>query len=184
MFSLINQQAKLTSFNPRAELHGDEPKPAADIRIDVNVESGELAHFSPTLRGFLFHKDSAANNDLVNAQHDAPNLRFPLMGAIKWGAEYQGYTLKIAHGIGGSDLVLQLCEVNAFVFDPKEGGTVHISMRVQCHPDEKQFGKLCQMISETIDVTLDPPQADDDEVLTEKRSKRKSNGSAARAPAH
>jgi hypothetical protein len=183
MFCLTEHQCKLTSFNPRAEIHGDDPKPAADIRFDFNVEATELAHFSPTLRGFLFHKDSAAPGDLVDAQHDAPNLRFPLLGALKWHQEYFGYELRISHGIGAAGITLT-GDLNNFVFEPKEGGTVHIACRFQCHPDEKQFGKLCQLIAQTVDITLTPPEAEDAEVLTEKKSKTRRRGNGEARLAH
>lgn len=38
MFSLTNQQTKITSFNPRAEKHGEENVPAGDIRTRIAHE--------------------------------------------------------------------------------------------------------------------------------------------------
>ncbi len=80
MFALANFPAKLTSFNPRAEIHGNETQPAADLKFETNVPSSVLDAFDPALRRFLYHKADDAG-DLANQAHDAPNLRIPKAAA-------------------------------------------------------------------------------------------------------
>jgi hypothetical protein len=35
MFQLTDHKAKLSNVNPRAEMHGDQPKPAFDLMIEA-----------------------------------------------------------------------------------------------------------------------------------------------------
>lgn len=60
-FELDAVEAKLNSYTPRRELHGEDPQPAASLAFAVNLDADALAMFAPTLRSSLFHK----------AEHDA-----------------------------------------------------------------------------------------------------------------
>lgn len=163
MFELSKTKAKVVDFNPRAELHGNDGKLAGDIKFSVVLSADILAHFDPTLRSFLFHKRAGVQDDLANEAHDAPNLRFPQMTVpVKWEMELVGAELTIHHGLGGrSDIVLSGCKVNAFALEPKEGGSVIVGFRVQAPLDEKIAGKLCALIQESPEITIEPPAADE-----------------------
>lgn len=187
MFELTNQQAKLTSFNPRAEMHGEDPTPAADIKFETNVPAELLVLFDPTLRSFLYCKrDGIEGGDLANQASrasEAPNLRYPKLGGpLKWDMDIVGATLTIHHGLGGkSDLIIPGCKVNAFTLAPQEGGTCIIGFRVQCKPDEKQSGKLCFMVAESVEITIEPPDettADIDEDAPKPRRGRRATADA------
>ena len=43
MFELSRQKSKLTSINPRAELHGEDKKLACDIKFDMKVSNDVLS---------------------------------------------------------------------------------------------------------------------------------------------
>jgi hypothetical protein len=196
-FELSNQESKLTSYNPRAELHGEEPEPAADISFILNLPSEQLAMFAPTLRGMLYcKKDASEDNDLANQASRAsaePNLRFPKLGALSWSEELVGATLTIDHGLGGknSDIVLEGCTVKKFKIDPQEGGTCIVSFQVQGHPGERECGKLSMLVGRDVEITIEPPKGDlveqaqqpDKPLATagdeSKRSKRKAPADAA-----
>jgi hypothetical protein len=79
MFEL-NQTARLTSVNARAEIHGEDRKPAFDLKIEASMANDALIDFHPELRQFLFKKDDTP--DLVDQINpDALTaLRFPKMG--------------------------------------------------------------------------------------------------------
>lgn len=159
-FALSNQAATLSSFNPRSEQHGDEPTPAADLKFAVAMESALLAMLDPQLRHALYCKNAGVDNDLANQMHEAPNLRFPKLEALRWKHEIVGAKLTVHHGIGGiSDLVIEGCNVNKFSVDAQEGGTVIVSFRVQCKPSEAACGKLCLLIGGDVEITLEPPAA-------------------------
>lgn len=65
----------------------------------------------------------------------------------------------MTHGVG-SDLVLNNCKVNNFTIDPKEGGSVELKFRVQSSDvDERTLGKLALLVQNQVDITLDAPEA-------------------------
>lgn len=160
MFELDAQNCQLKNFNARVELVGEEKRPAADLQLLMNVENTFLAHFAPTLRAMLYHQQGIGN-DLANATHAAPNLRYPKLAKLSWDDEVIGARVVIAHGLGGkSDLEFAQCKVNKFRLEPQEGGTCIVEFRVQCYPDEKQAGKLFQLQGLDCDVTVEPPEAE------------------------
>lgn len=167
MFELARQNATLVNFNPRRELHGDEPKPAADLKFCANIPSSSLALLDPSLRGFLYWRNNAVQQDLENETSEAPNLRFPKMGGISWNYEIVGATVIIHRGIGEAGqlekgaIVLPGSTINKFRIEPQEGGTCLLRWRVQCKPDEKQSGKLAFMIGDAFDVSVTPPSDED-----------------------
>jgi hypothetical protein len=162
-FSLTNQKAKLASLNTRAEVSGPDKVPAADLRFSINVPSDALAGFAPTLRGHLYCKNGDGG-DLANQSHDAPNLRYPRLGALPWSGDIMGATLTVHHGLGGkSDLVLADAKVNRFVIEPQEGGTCIVKFRVQAHPGDREVGRLYNMIQREVDISLEGPDWSDDE---------------------
>lgn len=164
MFELTRVTAKLHSYSPRRELHGDDPQPAASLTFDVKLGADLLAMFAPTLRSSLFHKADGVVRNLADAASDANDLRYPqITDPIKWELEIVGAELTIHRGLGPkSDLVLPLCDVDNFSLLPMQGGIVAVRFRVACHPSESQSGKLAFLIAEEVEITLDPPEPVED----------------------
>lgn len=160
---------KLCSINARSEKHGpDELHPAVDLKFQLDAANTILSHLDGALLSSLYHKSEAGGQggqqslDGVDEAVNLPNLRFPFMGTIKWAKEYAGYTLTIEHGLGGaSDIQLLDCKVNDFRINPKEGGTVEISFRVQCSTNltEKTMGKLALLVQHEVPIKLEAPEA-------------------------
>jgi len=160
-FELTTHKAKLNSYSPRRELHGEDRKPAATLHFGIAIGAELLAMFSPTLRSALFYKDAnAARSDLADQGSEAADLRFPEISApIHWAHEIVGAKLTIHRGISAtSNLVLPECMVDKFTLAPQQGAVVLVNFRVACHPDEKQSGKLAMIIDEECEITLEPPE--------------------------
>lgn len=159
MFELVAFPAKLVAFNPRAEIHGTATVPAADLKFECNVASAALDAFDARLRGALYHKADGVAHDLADAVHDAPDLRFPkLAPPLKWSAKYAGYELRLHLGIDErSHVVIGNCDLNELRFTPKQGGTVVVGFRIQCHPGEQECGKLALLVQSHVDISLTPP---------------------------
>lgn len=159
MFQIETKQpVKLSNFNPRAEKHGKERKPAADLHIEAALQADILKHFAPDLREAIY-KAAEDQADLVDPDRSAfTALRFQKMSPFSWQWEGKGYELRIDYGLGGdSDIVLDECTVRDFHISPQQGGTVMIKFRISAHPDEHQAGILAHRIQQDIDVTLIPP---------------------------
>lgn len=173
MFQLeTTTPAKLTSVNVRSELHGKEHVPAVDLRLSFDASNGILSQFDGWLLTALYHrakpadpaKDAQGTLDGVEEVSDVPDLRMPLLTPpIKWSKEYSGYELTLDYGMGGkSNVVLVDCEVNSIAFEPKQGGTVTTTMRVQCSKGltEKMLGKLATLVQHDVAILLTPPEAE------------------------
>ena len=159
MFDL-KQIVKLANVNPRAELHGEDPKPAFDLKIEATCPSSVLTYLHSELRQFLFKKDE--NPDLVDQVIEGDGLtvlRFPKMGPMKWDWEGTGYTATVDYGMGGeSNIVLRDCKVDHLKIEAQNGGSVILTFRVIAHPESEDVGKLCEFIQRDIDLELTPPE--------------------------
>jgi len=160
VFDLENHNAKLSSVNPRAEIHGEERKPACDLKFEVTCANDVLIHFHPELRSLLFKKDEQPDLiDQAQPTEALTALRFPKMGTIKWDWQGIGYKLTIDYGMGGqSNIVLGECEVDSMRIDPMNGGSVKLGFRVICHPESKQMGQLCELIQQEVEISVTPPE--------------------------
>jgi hypothetical protein len=160
---LKEKEAKIVSVNPRAELHGEDPKPACDVKIEVALTNSDLALFHPSLKGLLYVKDQD-RPDLVSQDDPghATMLRFPQLGVpMKWEGEMIGAEACFHYGTTEkSHIKLPGCVVGKFALEPLEGGTVMMNVQVQCHPDEKQMGRLGMMVGTKLPVTITPPEAE------------------------
>jgi len=157
---------RLLNVNPRRERHGDENVPAVDLKLRLEASNDVLSMFDGHLKSALYFRNGVAPDqgglDGVPDVSDMPNLRFPKLEPLRWDSEQIGCEFSIDHGLGGkSDLTLDGCAVNNFVIEPKEGGTVVVTFRVQCDSiHERELGKLCTMIDSNIEATLSgPPDA-------------------------
>jgi hypothetical protein len=160
MFDL-SQTVKLANLNPRAEKHGEDTKPALDLKIEATCQSSVLIHFHHELRQHLFKKDE--NPDLVDQVTEGDGLtvlRYPKMGAIKWDWEGTGYTAEVDYGLGGeSNIVLHDVKIDHFTIEAMNGGSVSLCFRIIAHPDAEDVGKLCEFIQRDIELVLTPPEA-------------------------
>jgi hypothetical protein len=168
MFSLQKQKLKLSNINVRAEKHGDDTKLAADVKLTMKVSNDILSEFDPSLKSALYAEGS--NSDQGELPIDEPGrlsaLKFPNMSSIGWGIELKGFDFRLHYGIGGkSDIKLSECEVDKFRFTPQDGGTVEVSFRVIVHPEAAQLGRMCELIQAEIEVSLTPPEEQQQEML-------------------
>lgn len=159
---LNEQKAKITAVNPRAELHGEDKKPACDVKVELNLQNDALAMFHPALRSMLYAKSDAG--DLADQGSDASALRFPQLSLpLKWDDEIIGAAVTIHYGATErSHLHLSGCVISKPQIEPLEGGTVVITCLIQCHPDEKQMGRLGMMVGTEIPITIVPPEPEED----------------------
>lgn len=156
MFSLTEQTVKLSSVNPRAEIHGDKKVPACDLKFEYAAQNDILIDFNAGLLGALYTLPED-QDDLIEPGR-LSQIRFPKMGAWKWDLQGKGYVLALHYGIGGpSDIVLGAVDIDGFKLLPQNGGTVIVMFRAVVHPDQDQMGKLCSLVQQNVDITLTPP---------------------------
>jgi hypothetical protein len=167
--SLREHEAKIVSVNPRAELHGEDTKPACDVKIEVTLPNTELVQLHASLKSLLYVKDMDRPDLVSQADPEhATMLRFPQLGKpLKWDGEMIGASAVLHYGTSEkSHIKLEGCVVGDVRLEPLNGGSIVTTVRIQCHPDEKAMGRLCMMVGTKIPVTITPPEADGD-VLTQ-----------------
>jgi hypothetical protein len=154
MLQLELQKATATfeNFNPRVEKDGPDKVPAADLKISAPQPADVLAHFSPTLKAFYFDekgpRDLAEGMPLRDPHAVYPHAR---------DEEMTGATVTIDFGVG-EPMVFQDAKINTFRLTPMAGGSVIVSFRVQCRPDERQAGKLYLLQETGITISVEPAE--------------------------
>jgi hypothetical protein len=87
MLTLEKQKAKLTSLNLRAEVHGDERVPAADIRFSFDAPNELLSEFDPALKSSFYR-----NPPLWRAQWGQKMSEHGLLSGRRVGVADRGAT--------------------------------------------------------------------------------------------
>jgi hypothetical protein len=164
MFELIQIAAKIIKVNPHTEKKDNLDVPACDIRLEVTGGNDLLSMFSPELKFSLYDRSEADRSDLIHAKDEGhrTSLRYPKMRPIKWSDEVIGAQVTLHYGHNDkTHVILDTCDVNEFEFECAEGGSVTLSFWVRCHHiDEKQGGRITQMVNASIPVSVIPPKAD------------------------
>lgn len=156
-----NQRMLLAHINARSEKHGEEREPAADIKLQASMPNDVLDIFHPKLKAALYHFDES-RSDLADKgkQGEAgylPHLTFDNLAPLKLSDEMLGAKCTIR--VSRSPVVFENVKINAIQLDPQDGGTVDITIRVQGHPDEEQFGKLYGHQQKEVSVTIEEGEA-------------------------
>ena len=169
MLSLDRITATLANVNLRTELHGEDREPAADLKFESRIGNDVLAHFHPSLKSALYVR--GADGDLADqGMPDALLVRRfgDALGPLKWAMEIVGCTLTVHHGISErSDVVLPDATADSFVLEVQEGGQVDITFRVRAHPVARQVAVLYEQQRESVEISLEPPSADEAEMYDE-----------------
>ena len=166
MFSITEQTAKM-HFTSRSQKEGDQRVPAATLSISFSAPNDILSEFDPDLKASLYRRPHPGEGDVADRAdtrlddpHYLPRLRFPKMqNNIVLEHKIVGAIVTIHHGLGGkSDLVMDECTVDAFKFDPQDGGTVIVTFNVACKPSGDQVSEIHGKQDQEITISIEPPQ--------------------------
>lgn len=167
MHARSHQVGQFSSLNLRTETHGDKKVPGADLQISFVAKNDILAEFHPALKSMLYREPEPAEMDMVDKAQvgDGPPDRTRLifgakLPSIPWKHEVVGAVFVVHYGTGNkSDITLHNATVDKFHFDPMDGGSVRIHIRVKCNPDEKAVGKLSLLMGNEVEFSMEPPEA-------------------------
>ena len=153
----------IVNVNVRSELRGQDHVPAMDIAARFTTSNNVLSEFDGHLKGMLYQKASSEHEQGalpgIEPITNLPMLRTQILGPLKIKREFTGYKMVIRQGIDDTDnIVIDGCDVDKFVFDCKEGGSVEISFRVQASGvDARVLGRVGALVQQSVEVTLDAP---------------------------
>lgn len=157
-FEIVSGSAKLTHINLRTEQHGDEEKPAIDLKFEHATANDALNLVHPDLLESIFQEapGDRAQAHVAGVPRVLKALIFPDMKPFGWASELTGMRLTIDHGMGGkSDLVMGDCTVDKFVIRPLEGGTVEFTFRVRTTDvNAKLLDRLLGLLGHDVPLSL------------------------------
>jgi len=167
MFRLTSQQTKINSFVPRMEKHGDENVLAGTMKCETTMHSGVLDIFDKGFRKLLYRKPAPGEQaELPLADGDGLTARkLPCLKPLVWDEDFPGYAVAIQSGLA-LDEVLKLTDVelHSFSFEPLDGGSCTVKFALNFNQDGRTSGKLCQLIQETVELSLTPPDRSSEEL--------------------
>jgi hypothetical protein len=163
---LTATHAKLSSFTPRIEKHGDENVPAVSLGLTITGPNTLLDALQPGLRAALYTAPEG-QEVLPGVEQSLPLLRSRALERIKLKVpDMEGWQLVIEHGIADDSAVdLHGCKVDGFVLEPFEGGSVELKFRVGTSDvDETYMGHLAMKLGQEVKITLHAPQPKPDAI--------------------
>lgn len=154
-------RALLANLNVRAEIHGDERRPACDLKFEAHMPNSLLDALGHGLTKALYAYD-AKRADLADEGKRGesgvaylPHRRFPDLGPLTFDVEMEDVTMAISPpGAATEALRLAGGKVNAITVVLLDGGTVQVRFRFQCYPDEHAFGELATLVQTEVDATV------------------------------
>lgn len=153
--------AKLTSFTPRIEKHGDANVPAVSLGLTITGPNTLLDALQPGLREAVY-KAVPGQDVLPGVEQSLPLLRSRALERIKLKLpEMEGWQLIVQHGIGDDSAIdLHQCKADAFQVEPFEGGSVELKFRVgPSDVDETYLGRLGMKLGQEVQIQLIAPAA-------------------------
>jgi len=160
MFQFLTpQSAKLLSFTGRTEVHGPDRVPAVSFRLKFSGPNTLLDLLSPSLR-LAVYTAAEGQEDLPGVDPTTPLLRSRDVKHLALDNSYEGWTVKIEHGIDETThLEMGLAKIDAFEVDFHDGGTVDIECRVStANIDEAGVGRLWSKQTREVPVCFIAPK--------------------------
>ncbi|WP_207000658.1 hypothetical protein [Trinickia mobilis] len=170
---LINVKAKVAHVQGRQELNGDEYRLACDIRLEMDLPNRVLDQLDTRLLETFYWRNPALvdtkTETIEGVEQVYPNLRFEhLHMPLKWNERFDEGLFVMPHGDEvDADVRLGEVKINEITLFPKEGGTVHLSVRIQAHPDEEDLVRMFTVMQRVVTVTVDTDPEDEEEQESE-----------------
>lgn len=136
---LQQKVGKVIAVNPRKEHHGENLALSVDVKVEANCTREDIAQFDPTLGDFLF------------GEHGP---RFPEIGAVPWGREYERCIVKL------NKVELKDTTVRKITLLPQEGESVKVGFMATLYPSQKTVGDLANLIQEDVAIEVEQTQVD------------------------
>lgn len=165
MFALTNQQVAINSFVPRMEKHGQENVLAGTLKCETTMHNAVLDLFDKGFKKLLYRKPAPGEqSELPLSDSDGLTARkLPQLKPLSWDEDFPGYELSIVSGLALEEVIqIDDVELSGFVFEALDGGSCKVKFTANFTQDGRTSGKLCQLIQETVEVTLMPPDRNEE----------------------
>ena len=158
---LKKQTAKIAHLNVREEKHGEESVLACDVKLKMDLGNEVLDTLAQGLRQALYRPD---DGQLEGIEAPMSVLRFPALGGQHWTVEVRTVKFTLHGAKKADDMVFEGSISKAISLDPKEGGTVEVTLQVQLNPEPGELAGLSSLLGKSAKISLAPGaiHADDD----------------------
>lgn len=136
---LDKKVGKVIAVNPRKEHHGESLALAVDVKLEVNCDRQVLAQFDQGLDAFLF------------GDHGP---RFPEIGAVPWGREYERCIVRL------DEIELREATVRKISLLPEQGDSVKVGFTATLYPAQEAVGELAELVQEDVVISIEQTQVD------------------------
>ena len=139
---------KVTKYNPRRELHGDEGVLAGDIDVTVNLPIEALDQITV---------DESNFKAMLYKEHGDPKQL--CLKKLEFFREFADMRIELALGPEPEreKIVLNEVKIKKFVADVLPRHRVDLSFQVQLHPNERESGELHSVyVREAVGINVTP----------------------------
>lgn len=153
--------------------------PGAQLLLQATLQCGVLAMFDGFLPGMLFRKpQSRKQGELDGVESAELSTIGEHVKRMGWVYEQTGCDIVIDFGMGGaSNISLSDCKAHRVSFSPKDGGSVLVQWTLDAPAlSTETRGKLTDLKSTDIQMTMLAPSAEDDEQQDIEKPPAKSKG--------
>lgn len=153
MLKLARRKALIGVINTRAENHGDEHVPGADIPIKFRGKASVL--FPLFVRG--------ATETSIDAfwMPDDGSVRFPALGPLAVKGKIESCEMVISQEELEERIITTLHEgnVSGISLKPENDGMVEVSCKYQCRPGDDDWKNLVHLMKEEVFIQVTERQA-------------------------
>src|SRR6185312_5045683 len=164
MFSLQKQQTAINSFTPRMEKHGPENVLAGTLKCETTMHNSVLDLFDKGFKKLLYRKPAPGEQTELplEVSDGLTSRKLPQLKPLVWDEDFPGYKIEIVTGLALDEVIkLDDVELSGFVFEALDGGSCKVKFTANFNQDGRTSGKLCQLIQETVELSLIPPSRDE-----------------------
>jgi hypothetical protein len=151
-FELIKERALFVHWNPRTEMHGDDPVPACDLKFELSAPNSILKKIRPGLIESFYEQDRQRDVE----EDFMRKLKHPQIGPLAYDWEIPRVKLTIHDPDDDhSTVIMAGGRANKFKLTMLDGGTVKIQFRCQFSDyDEEVAPSLIRCNKQNVHISL------------------------------
>lgn len=164
MFEILEfTETRVVSVTNRAETHGDEKKPAVSMTLELIAGNSMLDTIDKTLKPTFWKPKDEESAPLPGVEVAMQVLRCNSVERVILPTSHEGYALEVDDGIDETKpMVFGSTKVDKFTFEPKQGGSMVLRLRVGTSDvNEERMGKLGMHVGGKIWIKVIKPKIDD-----------------------
>lgn len=165
MLNTEKREASLQNVNLRIQRHGEDRVTAADLKFEFSLGSQDLDSIAPGLKETLYRQPTTGDQmQLGTGPEGWTVLRHPDLEPVRIKGKFPGYELALGlphqDPANGEWFGLVDVELKKVTVDPKDGGTVVVTVTASMPVDDDEVGEITAFLrAGDVLLTLNPPTA-------------------------